>query len=286
MADGLTDAFAIAIVLMVVAILVIAYLEMKYLRKSMKARRVRAAKRIEQVPDEAHNALITTKAFMEVMERDGVGSEEVTSLVRQAQMAYERRNYRVTMDLASQAKERMMSLKARRVAKGDLAKLETAPVTGGGDEATTKELLQKEFPPNLPQSRFTMALAQTALEEARSAGRDVSEAERLLAQAQGKFDGKDYTAALAVARHARRAAEQGAPASAPAPSVTVVAQVPSPSAALACVSCGTSLQADDLFCRKCGTKVTPRGCPTCGATLLADDAFCRKCGTRVEPATA
>src|SRR3989337_2174993 len=100
------DAFTIGVIIMIV---VIAFLEMKYLRKSMKARRVRASKRIAEMPDDAHNALLTAKAFMESMERCGVRSEEVVSLVRQAQVAYERRNYRVVRDLASQAKTPQIS---------------------------------------------------------------------------------------------------------------------------------------------------------------------------------
>src|SRR3972149_2930946 len=55
------DAFTIGVIIMIVVIIVIAFLEMKYLRKSMKARRGRASKRIAGMPDDAPNALLPAK---------------------------------------------------------------------------------------------------------------------------------------------------------------------------------------------------------------------------------
>src|SRR3989304_5180104 len=111
------------------------------------------------MPDQAHNALITTKASASTLERGGIQSEEILSLLREAQMAYDRRNYRVVLDLTSQAKDRMLALKARQSAKGDLGKLEGIAAPEGTEETTTKELLQKEFPPNFAQARFTIGIA-------------------------------------------------------------------------------------------------------------------------------
>src|SRR3990170_3124221 len=271
MADGLADPFTIAMILMVVAILVIAFLEMKYVRKSMRARRVRAAKRVDEMPDQAHNALITTKAIASTLERGGIQSEEILSLLREAQMAYDRRNYRVVLDLTSQAKDRMLALKARQSAKGDLGKLEGIAAPEGTEETTTKELLQKEFPPNFAQARFTIEIARFAVDRAKADGRDLAEADRLLAQAQSRFDARDYTGALSVARQAQRVAEGVAPSRTPAPQVAAPPAGTTTAATLVCVSCGTALRPDDVFCRKCGTKVESPTCSTCGASLLPDD---------------
>jgi len=276
------DAFTIGVIIMIVVIIVIAFLEMKYLRKSMKARRVRASKRIAEMPDDAHNALLTAKAFMESMERGGVRSEEVVSLVRQAQVAYERRNYRVVRDLASQAKDRMMSLKAQQTAKGDLVRLEAMPPGPATEEATTKELLAKEFPPNYAQARFTIDIAREGIAKGRADAKDIAAAEGWLAKAQARFEANDFNAALAAARQAQRGAEGGPvpPAIASAPGVEPMPK-PAATTSLACATCGTPLAHDDAFCRRCGTRVGPRRCAACGADLVPDDAFCRKCGEKI-----
>lgn len=240
----------VGVVLVVVAIVVIAWLELKYMRKSMRTRRVRSTRGIEELPDTAHNALITTRAIAAALDRGGVHSEEVEGLLREAQMAYSRRNYRVVIDLASKAKEKLTALKARHAAMGDLAKLESMP-SAGGDETTTKELLQRDFPPNLAQAKFTIDLAANAVERGRSSGRDVSQAEGLLAQARVRFDGQDFGGALSSAWQAQRSADSGPIAGLVVGAPALVIMAP------ACPSCGAPIAADDAFCRKCGTKLLP-----------------------------
>ncbi len=276
MADAL-DTPTIAILVVAILVAVLTFFELRFLRKSSKARRIRAARRLENLSDDAHNALLTTKAIQSALARGGVRSEEADALIREAQMAQDRRNYRVVLELTTKAKERLMAAKAAQAAKGDLQKLESA--VQDSDELTTKEMLQKEFPPNLAQSKFAMSLAESAIDSGRSVGRDVSQAEALLAGARARFDAKDYTGALAAARLAQRSAE-GQAVEMPAPSRPTGEPVAVPLGAT-CPTCGTSLREDDTFCRKCGTKVGPRPCPSCGADLLADDLFCRKCGARV-----
>ncbi|MGQ0798163.1 MAG: zinc ribbon domain-containing protein [Methanobacteriota archaeon] len=239
----------VGVILVVVAIVVIAWLELKYMRRSMRARRGRATRGLEELPDTAHNALVTTRAIVAALERGGVHSEEADGLLREAQMAYGRRNYRVVIDLTSKAKERLTALKAGHAAMGDLAKLDAMP--SGGDETTTKELLQRDFPTNLTQAKFTIDLVASAVEAGRASGRDVGQAEALLAQARVRFDGQDYTGALASARQAQRSAEAG-----PIPGLVVEASG----------SASVTMSPD---------------CPACGSPIAADDAFCRKCGTRL-----
>jgi ribosomal protein L40E len=285
MADGI-DPTTIVIAIVVVVLAIVTYLEMKYLRKSARGRRVRGRKRDQELPDEAHNTLITTKAIVATMERGGIRSEEVDRLMREAQTAYNGRNYRVTIDLTTQAKNRLMVIKGAQATKGDLAKLDTV-LTPAGEEPTTKEVLQKEFPPNMAQSRFAISLAESSIERARGEGRDVTRAEAFLAAAKSRFDAQDFSGALGVARQAEKSARGEAvdatplsppPAAATGPPASPVAEV----GKSACPSCGASLRPDDTFCRKCGTKVVLTACSHCGAELLAADVFCRKCGTRIE----
>ncbi len=249
MADPLSDPVPIVVAIVVVAIIVLAFLEVKFLRKSMRARRVRVARRVEELPDDAHNALITTKAIAATLERGGVKSEEVASILREAQMAYDRQNYRVVLDLTSRAKEKLTTLKARHAAHGDLAKLESMPASAGPHQATTKELLQKEFPTNLAQSKFSIDMAASSVDRARGAGKDVSRAQDLLAQARSHFEANDYTEALGLARQAQRSAD-GFADSAVESEVTATRDEPSP----ACPACGAPRHPDDSSCLECGRR--------------------------------
>ena len=48
-----------------------------------------------------------------------------------------------------------------------------------------------------------------------------------------------------------------------------------------CIHCGKEIDAESVFCPKCGTKQARR-CINCGKELAEDDLFCPKCGTRQE----
>lgn len=272
------DAVTVAVVLLLVSLGIATFLETRYLRKKMKNRRVRTAKHDNEIQDNAHNAIITTKAIMSSLQRQGIRSEEADAWLQEAQTANARHNYRVAMDLTAKAKERLLALKAAQASKGDLAKLDRLSAGGSTDEMTTKEMLQKEIPPNMLQSKFSIEVAGTAVEQGRLTGRDVTQATELLEAAKTRFDAKDYTAALSIARQSKRAAAgEHIDMSVPVPASPST----SASAGRPCPSCGASLAADDMFCRKCGKRVEPAACASCGASLLPDDAFCPKCGAPV-----
>jgi len=273
------DAVTVAVVLLLVSLGIATFLETRYLRKKMKNRRVRTAKRDDEVQDNAHNAIITTKAIMSSLERQGIRSAEADAWLQEAQTANARHNYRVAMDLSSKAKERLLALKAAQASKGDLAKLDRLSAGASTDEMTTKEMLQKEIPPHMLESKFSIEVAGTAVEQGRLDGRDVSQATELLEAAKNRFDAKDYAAAFSIARQSKRAAAgEHVDVSIPAPASPTI----STPGGRPCPSCGAALEADDMFCRKCGTRLmAAAACPSCGATLLSDDAFCPKCGTAV-----
>jgi len=274
MADDVT----VAVVLLLVALGIATFLETRYLRKKMKNRRVRTAKRDDEMQDNAHNAITTTKAIMSSLERQGIRSEEAVAWLQEAQTANARHNYRVAMDLTSKAKERLLALKATQASKGDLAKLDRLPVGASTDEMTTKEMLQKEIPPNLLQSKFSIEVAGTAVEQGRLNGRDVSQATELLETAKTRFDAKDYAAALSIAQQSKRAAAgEHVEVSVPVPASPAT----STAGGRPCPSCGASLEADDVFCRKCGKRLTAAACGSCGASLRSEDVFCPKCGTPI-----
>src|SRR5881628_2864425 len=203
---AMADDVTVAVVLLLVALGIATYLETRYLRRKMKNRRVRTAKRDDEMQDNAHNAIITTKAIMSSLDRQGIRSAEAEAWLQEAQTANARHNYRVAMDLTSKAKERLLALKAAQASKGDLAKLDRLSVGASSDEMTTKEMLQKEMPPNMIQSKFSIEVAGAAVEQSRVNGRDVSQATELLEAAKTRFDAKDYAAALSIAQQSKRAA--------------------------------------------------------------------------------
>ncbi len=293
---ALDDTTTILVVALVIVMIVVVWVELSVLRKKSKARRERSGRRPAELQDEAHNALLTTRAIASTMaERGGVRSEDVAATLQEAQVAYDRHNYRVSLDLTKQAKDRLVALRAAQTSQGDAAKLESLGSSPTSDEPTTKEVLAKQFPPNLIQSKFSISMAETSIESAEAAGRDVSNARSLLVAARSRFDSQDYGGALSIARQADKSA-RGEPVSAPAAAVSAapatptvpsapVPEAPKPAAVpvgSACPSCGAPMKPDDAFCRKCGTRAVLTNCPTCGASLLADDAFCRKCGTRLQ----
>ncbi len=290
------DTTTIVIVVLVFVMIAVVWLELRYLRRKSRARRQKAEKRPEELQDQAHNALITTRAIASTLaERSGIRSNEVDSLLQEGQTAFNRRNYRVAIDLTTRAKDRLAALRSEHAAQGDLAKLPPAPATEGDEEPTTKEILQKEYPPNLVPSRFAISLAESTIADGQTAGRDVAQAQALVLQAKARFDAQDYAGALTMARQAERSARGEAvtvalpPTSPPSPgplaSAATAPVTPGPAAVAvgaACSSCGAPMKAGDTFCRKCGAKVIQSNCPSCGADLLPDDAFCRKCGTRIQ----
>lgn len=284
------------IVVLVLVMIVVTWFELRVLRRRSKSRKERFAARPEELQDEAHNALVTTRAIATTLaDRGGIRSEDVDSLLREAQMAYNRRNYRVALDLTKNVKDRLVSLRARQAAQGDLARLNPAPDDSAPEETTTKEVLQKEYPPNLVQSKFAISMAEASIESGVASGRDVEQAHVLLVTARARYDAKDYSGALSAARQAEKSAKGEALAAVAATSAVPATDSPAPAAAASppsppaavpagsvCPSCGAPMKPDDTFCRKCGTRAVPSGCPNCGASLLPDDVFCRKCGTRLQ----
>ncbi|HXK36274.1 MAG TPA: zinc ribbon domain-containing protein [Candidatus Paceibacterota bacterium] len=54
--------------------------------------------------------------------------------------------------------------------------------------------------------------------------------------------------------------------------------------ALNCPVCGTAIQQDSSFCRKCGGKIVR--CPDCGVPLPPRLMYCPKCNASIETTTA
>jgi len=246
--DPLSDPIVLSVIALAVGLGVLTFIEVKYLRKGVRGRGRRSQK-ARDLPDDAHNAVVTGKAVAESLRRAGVVTDPAESVLREADLAISRRNYRVAIDLADRAKNLLKAEKARQAQLGDLAKLEAVPTRGGGPE-TTKEILTRGQPPNYTAAKFSIGRAEAATTAARMEGRDVGAAERLLGQAREKFTEGEYALALGIADHARKAAEGGHPV--PAAAVPNAAPPAATATARPCPSCASPVAEDDAFCRKCG----------------------------------
>src|SRR2546425_512001 len=113
------DAVTVAVVLLLVALGIATYLETRYLRKKMKNRRVRTAKRDDEMQDNAHNAIITTKAIMSSLDRQGIRSpgaaveqgrvngrdvSQATELLETAKTRFDAKDYASALSIAQQSK--------------------------------------------------------------------------------------------------------------------------------------------------------------------------------------
>lgn len=277
---AILDDIVLTVAVIAIILVAVTVLELRYLRRVMRRRRERLLEG-QELPDRAHNAILTTRAIYGALQRDGMTSAQVEGLIGEARMAFSGRNYRTAIDLTERAKGVMKAEKLRHQRMGDAAKLDRS--SPGEEEPTTKEVLQKELPPNYAQSKFSISLAVDRIRAAEEEGRDVTEASRFLETARARFDVEDFTAALAHAILSRKAAD-GEPTEAeeppePGPTVRTAERAIPPPTARTCTSCGAELLRDDTFCRKCGVKVEPAAdCPQCGAPRAEGGAFCRRCG--------
>lgn len=266
-----------------------------YELKILRARRLKLAER-DDLPEQAHNALVTTRAIRDTLGAGGVTSADADILLLRAESASERGAHRQVIELCGEARGILVSLKARQQREGDLARLQALH---GSAEKTTKERLAEESPPHYLQAKFTLNLARDAIALARAKEYPTAAAESALTAAQAEFDSGRYEAALRSALQAKRLAEEALP-----PGVTVqvesgatavpppaaprtpvepapAAPAPAPATAGACPQCGAPVRADDDFCRRCGTRLAhARACASCGTPIQPDDAFCRKCGAK------
>jgi hypothetical protein len=229
--------------------------------------------------DDAHNALITGRAIVRTLERGGTPMEATMNQMEEAQMAFDRGNYRVCIDIVDQAKESMKTARMAAEKKGDLAKLDSSPPPAGKDEKLTKEIIAKEMPENFIQAKFSLNLAKDHMEKCRERAIDTEAAALVLQDAENAFEAKDYSTALKLAVRCKNLLVSDDVSLETIPPDEEVIEITEEQLKNRCTGCGEFLVEGDAFCRKCGAKIPKAAeCEKCGKEADIEDKFCRGCG--------
>ncbi len=267
------------------------YFEVRYMRG--KSKEVREA---NQRGDEAHNAILTTRSVINVMQTKGMNTRASESFLLSARQALQRRQYDQCMRLCEQARHELTNPSKPSSEAGTdegASNLESVAESilesdSGPSSADlyTGSKLSVDRDGNYLSAKFEINTAKVDLKEAVDRGSDTSVAQNLLTDAEGAFVAGNYTKALSLALRARKAisseVEMETIQLKRAPAGEESGPIPDKSSGLPvqrCKQCSTLLDPGDTFCGTCGAKVmVERVCENCGMKSRPNDKFCRKCG--------
>ncbi len=271
----------IGLIMVIIIIAEVLWIRNRRLKRRLSTGTVKRGK--YSLRDDAHNALVTGRAIARTLERSGASMSGAWSQLEEAQLAFDRGNYRVCIEIVDRAKDTMKSSRLAQERKGDLAKLESsAPSSQAEDEVLTKEYIAKELPENFVQAKFSLNLARDHMEECRKKAMDTEAAALVLSDAEKAFDEKDYTTALKLAIRCKNLLGDAEGGLEIIPPDEEVIEITEEQLKNRCEGCGELLVEGDSFCRKCGSKIPKaRKCEKCNKVANVDDKFCRGCGSEL-----
>lgn len=291
----------ILVAVLAVIMIFVVFFELKVMRSKSKE-----VRRASQRKDEAFNAILTTRSVINVMKRNGADTSNPETLITSAKKSLERGEYDRCMDLCEQARSELTNpTKARAdspspsAGTGDKDRLErvaesilSTRSTPSSADSYKGTKLSSEQDGNYLSAKFELNTAKSDFEKAMNRGVDVSQAQVMLTEAETAFTTGNYTKALSLAIKVRKAVSSEAACetirlkaseSAFEPEAEPTAEEMSAPSEILCGKCSASLDEDDEFCAKCGTKVLrERTCGVCGTKPKPTDLFCRKCGARID----
>ncbi|MDW5563007.1 MAG: hypothetical protein SA339_07250 [Methanomassiliicoccus sp.] len=245
---------SLEIVLLIAAVAfaaVVGFLELRFLRGRKQVKMDAAIER-----DDAYNAVCTTKAVAESLRQNGRDTTEADLLIYKAQSAYERREFLDATDMAKRARNILMNCKEK-----DLISMPSPdPVKAGKESIEVPANQVKKMPANYLESKFIIDSVRDGIPGACDEAK--VESTLCLDRAQACFDAEDYDGALKEAMKAKRLLAPIAPAAGKSYPSTVVKLAPPTKIPVAegpgircCPSCRIEALPDDMFCRKCGTRL-------------------------------
>ena len=195
-----------------------------------KKKRSKALKAVSEEPDAdaIFNSIISTKRISNDLKIRGISTSRAEELLGQARIDYDSGREDAARLGVKEAKDILMRSKREWDEKTgfDVVTTTTSERSNGGGYRPTVELVgeeekvakpDEEFPElkevvdkkpdNYLPSKFTISLAERAIESAEQSGLDTSEARSYLLDAKACYDREDYDEAFKDALKCRRAAE-------------------------------------------------------------------------------
>lgn len=229
------------IVVAVAAVLVILYMALRILLKAKKGssgRKTKKSKVLKALPkdegaesDSIFNTIIATKRIATDLRRRGINTSEAESIIKKAESEYDLGRENKARIYIDDAKNNLLNLKSNWdqmtgfdvVGKSEPKKpkksFRDSSDLGASEIGSSETPLEpeKEFPElkkaldkkpdNFLPSKFTISLAQKTVDDAKGAGQNTSEAQRLLISAKDCFESEDYDEAFRLALCCKREAE-------------------------------------------------------------------------------
>jgi len=299
-----TDEKLLLSVVLVVIMIFVVYYEVRVMRGKTKEVRV-----TRQRKDEAHNAILTTRSVMDVVERDGADVSSARAILNRARDAMARGDFGRATDHCESARAELM--KCRRPRQRQVRKSAGAEDEADDLETLADEIVGSDARPShsdtyrgtkLPiaessghlSAQFELTAAKEEIGKVSLPREDFMKVKSLLKMAESEFESANYPKALSLAVKVRK--ELGGTGATDTIPLKVKSKIPLADecvedvasmpeeqvAKLECSSCSSMVLPDDVFCGHCGAPATrERTCPKCGMRSDGRDRFCRKCGTEL-----
>lgn len=236
MANG-PDMNTVATIFLVILLFFIFYMVIRIITKSRrgdKPKKRRKESKVLQAVDEdtdsdaIFNSIVSTKRIASDLKLRGISTGRAEELLGQARIDYDSGYADAASMKVNEAKDILMRAKREWDEKTgfDVVTSTPSPKKTGGGYRPTIDLIaedqevgrpEEEFPElkkavekkpdNYLPSKFTLSLAERALEAAETEGKDVSEARHLLLEAKKCFGDEDYDGAFKGALNCKRLAE-------------------------------------------------------------------------------
>jgi len=299
-----TDEKLLLIVVLVVVMAFVLYYEIRVMRGRTKEVRIS-----RQRKDEAHNAVLTTRSVMDVIEREGADVSSARVILNRARDAMARGDFGRATDHCESARAELMKCRRPRqrqvrrsaAAEDDVDGLEmlaekivgsdARPSHSDTDKGTT---LAVDESSGYLSARFELTAAKDEIGKTTLPREDFMKVKSLLKRAESEFESANYPKALSLAVKIRK--ELGGTGAIDTIPLKVTSKTPlagecvedvasiseEQAAKLKCSSCSSMVLPDDVFCGHCGAPAAgERTCPKCGTRSDGKDRFCRKCGTEI-----
>ncbi|MCK5547425.1 MAG: hypothetical protein KAI64_00310, partial [Thermoplasmata archaeon] len=212
--DSGTIQLIVGLGILLVFVVVILIMTRRFSKKSLR-RYLSQKGDIKLESDKAYNSVTAVRAISESFDRQGVDVSSVKKIIGEAKKEMNLKNYSTAIELAERAKEKLVELKKtkeraeREEGESKAVDLEADDFESSSEdeqELTAKETLQKKYPPNFIQSKFTIGVVEDLVKKSNDR-KVLDEAEPLLKESKDCFQREEYDRALQLSLQCRKRLE-------------------------------------------------------------------------------